>query len=391
MTQLAKVGTKWIAPPKGMPEDGQEKKIEEMNLEELRPYLCAKSHWDYHACLNNCPGLSRCKAGQRAVVLVNEAAKEKSKFVKVLDESGTQEKPEKGDRALLRAACESGNAWHYLMENNHLSKDAARELLGRLIRENPGVAAEYGGSRRIVQRPKVVSITPVKAGEQEEAKEQERKPEPEPANQEQKPVESIQPEPIVKIRNPDKRTVAAREKFTQAIASGNPIQWVIDNTGCNYKAAVQRIRVWCETYPDITEPNGGKEKVFYPYLMSTEKKESMEKHEGKTTEPAEPAKPAEEDDTISLTDFLSSFEGQQEAAVDAPESIDKAIPEPEPDRSPPKGETGFIDALKAKFEELEKERATLTEEIRKAEERKECVRKQMEKLLDCLRAFGSGV
>ena len=384
MTQLAKVGTKWIAPPKEMPEDWREKKIEEMNLEELRPYLCAKSHWDYHACLNNCPGLSRCKAGQRAVVLVNEAAKEKSRFVKVLDGSGTQEKPEKGDRALLRAACESGNAWHYLMENNHLSKDAARELLGRLIRENPGVAAEYGGSRRIVQRPKVVSITPVKAGEPEETKE------PQQAN-EPLPTEEIKPEPEKKPRKMDSRTVAAMERFTAAIASGDPIKWVMENTGCNYKAAVQRIRTWIERFPEIAEENGGKEKLFYPHLISAEKKESMDKPEEKATEKAEPVKQSEEDDTISLTDFLSSFEGQQEAAVDAPEIMDKAIPEPEPDRSPLKGETGFIDALKAKYEELEKELATLTEEIRKAEERKECVRKQMEKLLDCLRAFGSVV
>ncbi len=363
-----------------------------MSLEELRPSLCVKAHGDYHACLADCPGFSRCRAGQRVAALVYGTRN----AVPAPTDPTPPERPERGDRALLRAACESGNAWHYLMTTRHLSRDAARELLGRLIRENPGIASEYGGSRRIIQRPKVVSITPIRADEPQPVTAPPEPPNPEPPEPPKaKPTEPPQPASASqkRLRGPEKLMVMARERFLRAIASGDPIAWVMKTYGTNYRTAVQRVRQWCTSYADIVEANGGKEKIFYAHLKSAEKGVDMSKPEEAAVIPEKKAAAAsakDDGDEISLVDFLGTY-GAGRQTTDAerkrfyPATVVPA--KKEPGKSAEKMDLSFVRMLTLKYMELAKERETLIKEIRIAQERQECIEKQLTKLAECTQLF----
>lgn len=310
------IGTTWMRV--------QDKPIAQMDMNEARSMMCAKSNGQPEAC-EKCPGWKSCQAGQRVTRLRGE-----------------------DDRAIFQAACESGNAWNWLMIHKGLGKDAAGELLSRLIRKFPGLAADYGGGRRIMQRPR-----PAK---------QERPVEPQEGPQtasgekvEQMAIAEAQapekaPEPQKKsnrgVKSGAKVREITRETARAAFAHDDPIAYLMETERCSYHTARQRVKRWAAGYPDIAGD----------YKLP----DSMRGRRKTGPEPEKEEEPMENTDEISLADFL-----EEHAEI---------TPEPQPKPEPEKP-TGIAAELKLKYDALAAEKKRLEERIRWIEEQQEALAK----------------
>lgn len=291
--QMQGIGTSWMLKPPRKPEDdGFDRLIGQMSLTEVRPYMCPKSHGNPKKC-EDCDGFRTCQAGQRAVLLMNEAAR--SEVQEAPAAKPAAEDPVK-EREEFRKACESGNAWYYLMQTRGLSKDAAGELLSKLVRKFPGVAADFGGSRRIMQRPKVVKVLESVSEDAQNGQEQASPPDyDEIPSREQERQNAIQEgrkkgESMIREK--------AMQKAREAFAAGDPIAHIMQTEGIRLEVARQRVYKWMKVYPEIA---GG-------YQMPDLRRKKAE--EPKTEKPQEEQQVefALEDDTVSLADFLNEFD-----------------------------------------------------------------------------------
>lgn len=372
MTQT--IGTGWLIPPKRDPnEDAAFKQLisRMTTMDEVRPFMCPKSNGNPKKC-EKCDGFRTCTAGQMAIRISTEETKPvyERKWTdepKSLPNSASQAQKLNEEREEFIRACESGNAWNYLMETRHLTKNAAGEVLSRMVRQFPGLAADYGGSRRIMQRPKVVKITEIApekprvdekpASVPQDGQTEDRKAdEPEQAKNGEKPEAAIQ-------ARVNSIGAFARKRCEEAVASGDPRQFLLDQgrTAHNVDNTISR---WRKQYPELmasipSAPKGPKKGTkpvkaqlregFYEECMAQEdpigyyaeqrnvsrhsaaanlgvlrRKNERQKKAEKPPEPteAEPTKEPEpeppehdvntgeaarDDDEISLADFLSGF------------------------------------------------------------------------------------
>ena len=346
--------------------------ISQMDLEQVKRMMCPKSRGNPKACLE-CVGFRTCQAGQRAVRLVDEETKTIEKntasvFVRKWTEGKAEEhKPPREtpaaasrptlfktistDRDVLKEACESGNAWQWIMENYQPDKNKAQAILEKLIRECPGIAADYGGSRRIMQRPKVVNITSVAAKAETVA--EEPKTEAAGAKTEQKVTETDQTA-LTDFNRQQKEE--ARERCRKAIESGDPVRFLMD-AGSSEETARRQVRKWIDRYPDLCDGF-----VLEDKKRGRKKKADVPAEETETDEPEAFALEDPEDDEVSLLDFLNEYEVEPEE--DQPEEQ-------------PQQQTGdsMLDGMRAKYNELESEKKKLTEQIRKIEAQQEALKK----------------
>ena len=322
------IGTTWMRVQ--IDPDKKDKPVAQMDMHEIRSMMCAKSNGQPEAC-EKCPGLKSCQAGQRVIRLRSE-----------------------DDRAIFQAACESGNAWNWLMIHKGLGKDAAGELLSKLIRKFPGLAADYGGGRRIMQRPRPAKIAPVSTPEApvtapERQEEQVGAVKPEAPEGAKKTISEAE-----KQRNKKgaaKCREIARETAKAVLAHEDPIAYLMETEGCSYPIARQRVKRWAERYPDIAGD----------YKLS-----DMRRKRKAMPEPEKEEEPMENTDEISLADFL------EEHAEITPEPQPKPEPKPEPEPEKP---TGVAAELKLKYDALAAEKKRLEERIRWIEEQQDALAK----------------
>ena len=371
MTQA--IGTSWMRqPPRRQDDDPAfNQLIEKMDLDEVRRMMCPKSHGNVEKC-KDCDGFKTCRPGQRAMRLVAEmksAVEEKTApvYVQKWKDEATPP-PEPNARDEFRKACESGNAWNYLMETRGLNKDAAGELLSKMIRRFPGIAADFGGGRRIMQRPKVVKITTVDA----------REPASEP-KVEETPAEEVKAAEQAENRPRTKRdelnaqlAEQARERCRQILASGDPVQAIVKE-GKTEQQARARLHKWKANYPDLFEG-------IDPSLYQAKK--------GRKKKVAEPEKQEEqvEEDLVNLADFLEEMDATDDELVDLTEYTMNEAPQESAER-PGTGDP-MLEQMNVRLKELEAEKERLRAEIERAEERIKCIKDQQEALQICLATFG---
>ena len=225
------VGYGYLAAATGRPEDKDEQ-ITSMDLEGIRKYMCPISNGDFRRC-QNCQGLKTCRVGQRVVVLLNQRDQknESAKWAKVMDVPDKPANQDDSKRQFLREACLSGNAWEYVMRKTGKSRDAAKELLLELIRKYPGIAAEYGGSRRIMQRPRVTVI----ANHQEQQPEQVLSPvEPETPQAEKDPNDGRRKTALAIA---EKRREKALALYRECLQASDPIAQYMERRNATESAA----------------------------------------------------------------------------------------------------------------------------------------------------------
>ena len=374
------VGTGWLIQQRKTDDAAFGQLIAQMKtLDDVRPFMCPKSNGSPKKC-EDCPGFRTCEAGQRAVRLANEqtAPVAEKREVKTLPNPSAREK---SDQEEFRAACESGNAWYYLMQTRSMSKDAAGELLSRMCRKFPGIAADFGGSRRIMQRPKAVKVEPVAAREQASGIAEEETPSGNPEG----------PEQAGNGRKPD-AAIAARIESVREVQRGNCLAAVQSGDVREFLLAQGRTRHnvtntisrWRKLFPDlmaeVPRKRGGRRKQEKP-------EEELPEEEGQ-----EP-----DDDTVSLADFLNEFDPAEadrrepEAYEEMPQDLPEP-PEPEtPDVLMPETWKGkeFSDAdltdpithMKHRAKWLDQEKARMIGIIRQAEEKIAWIDERLEPLL----------
>ena len=383
--QMQGIGTSWMLKPPRKPEDdGFDRLIGQMSLTEVRPYMCPKSHGNPKKC-EDCDGFRTCQAGQRALLLMNEAARNEPLEAPAVKQAA-EEHPVK-EREEFRKACESGNAWYYLMQTRGLSKDAAGELLSKLVRKFPGVAADFGGSRRIMQRPKVVKVLESVSEDAQNGQELASPPDydeiPSREQERQNAIQEGRKKGASMIRE------KAMQKAREAFAAGDPIAHVMQTEGIRFEVARQRVYKWMKSYPEIAGD----------YQMPDLRRKKAE--EPKTEKPQEEQQVEfaleDTDDTVSLADFLNEFDPAEadrrepEADEEMPQNLPEP-PEPEtPDALMPEiwkgkefSEADLSDPLthmKHRAKWLDQEKARMTEIIRQAEEKIAWIEERLEPLL----------
>ena len=290
------------------PQVGTPKTIGEMDMDELRGYLCAKTLGNPKTCIG-CNGFKGCRVGQRALVLMGQ-------YRKVWDEQSGPEQPApkppettdqaskrtQTDKDNFRAACESGNARRWLYERGY-SEATAQEKLVYWVKHYPDITRQYG-KKRILQKLRKVIVTSMEIRTEEpnapqaadlphagaaetkveeltdQSAEAPERPE-KPQENERKHLWSAE----AVENNRRKRDAAVRERCMEVLASGDPEGYMISQ-GITRKAARQNLRRWQEKFPDLFLDEKGPEET--------------------APEPDSIIAQTEEDE-ISLSDFLRQY------------------------------------------------------------------------------------
>lgn len=363
--QLQGIGTEWMlrTPKKSDGDAAFNQLIGQMKtMDEVRPFMCPKSNGNLKAC-EKCDGFRTCAAGQRMARLAEEA----KRVVPVERPEQKQKEITEKDREEFVKACQSGNAWNYFMQTRRMTKDAAGELLGKMVRKFPNIAAEYGGSRRIMQRPKIVTITSLTDGGAQNEQEQASAAEVEQIQAEEKK----EPEQAVKPKRGEIGTAElirkTKELCKQALASDDPIEFLMNESGSSADAARERLRRWSKNYPELFEG------VVLPSRRRLRKQDQQKEHAEKPEETMENV-PAAQDDDISLEEFLSEY-------------ADETAPEPQKqaENSDP-----IVITMKHRLNELKAEKERLESEITSAKKRMEQIDNQRAALELCISQFEEG-
>lgn len=395
MTQT--IGTGWLIPPKRDPHDDAafNQLISGMTtMDEVRPFMCPKSNGNPKKC-EQCDGFRTCTAGQMAIRISTEETKPVYER-KWTDEPKSLPNPAhkmNEEREEFIRACESGNAWNYLMETRHLTKNAAGEVLSRMVRQFPGLAADYGGSRRIMQRPKVVKITEI-------APEKPRVDEKPASEPEVKETEGEKKQTVQETIHAGQRKGGAviRERFMaiakSAFDSGDPIEYLKRTEGSSDTRARARVLDWCKNYPELAgdyKPpetrRGRKTKAAKAQEDAESEFEILPPERDVNTD-----KTVRDDDEVSLAEFLSGFtfdeaEADRKEAELQPEEM-PVIQEAPRAAQEAAGETDpMLATMNQRYEELKAEKERLRAEIQKAEDRIKCIEEQQDALAACLSAF----
>lgn len=346
--QAANIGMGWMN--QQVKTEHADKTIEQMSMDELKRMMCPISGGNTEKC-KTCAGFKTCRVGQRVMRMIAEDAS--TVYVRKWQEDDPPAKRTADEREEFIRACESGNATHWLMEEKKIGKNSATDLLSRLVKKYPGIAADYGGGRRIMQRPKV-AFPETETPKQEE-------PAPEKSKQ-QKGADAVRE--------------IAREKCRQALIGGDPFSYLIKTEGLSSATATEKVRRWRKRYPDLFEgveiPERKRGRTAKP------KEEAMEETQEKT----------QEEDEISLGDFLTEFdaEGASEGKVEETDIL--MGQEPEKAEKRPEMGTDLKGMLDAKYQELKAEEETLQEQIRAMEERVQRIEEQKNALAMTLSVFG---
>lgn len=298
------------------------------DLESLRPYLCPKSGGDPGRC-KNCPGLRSCQAGQKAAIILDRAVEKTGKWEKAWaagqkSETPAQKKPEPistaKDRETFRTACESGNARMWLIRAGY-SEASAQEKLIFWVSHYPDITKEFG-RKRILQKPCKVIMTSLEIRTEEQTKvekmadQSEEAPERPEKPQENERKHSWSAEAVESLRR--KREAAVRERCMEAIASGDPVGYMMSQ-GITRKAARQNLRRWQERFPDLFPDEKGPEETA-PEPDST----IVQKPDGIILQSGE--------DEISLSDFLRQYGVPILSETPKPVVEQKDEPEENPNR-----------------------------------------------------------
>lgn len=118
-------------------------KIETMGMQELRKYLCYKNNQDPNKCIS-CPGKMNCKAGQRAIVLLNEIALQETMEAKKSTKGMSMNDRKKEVQMKFIQAFSQQDPIAFVMEKYGNNRNLARTKLRMWAKSNPDIAEQYG-------------------------------------------------------------------------------------------------------------------------------------------------------------------------------------------------------------------------------------------------------
>lgn len=350
---MTQIGTGWLVQQRNN-DAAFGQLIGRMSLEEVRPYMCPKSHGNPKKC-DECDGFRTCQAGQRALRLMKEQEEQKEQEQPMPRQVPVNTEKDRGE---FRKACESGNPWGYLMREFGMSEATAQEKLNFWVSHYVDITKEFGGRKRVLSKPKAVTITRIGGDMPEDAQDGQKQ----ASEAVDEQTVTMSDEAARKMREGQKhgsevQREKARKVAAEAIASGDPIRFLVENCGISQNAARQRVYKWVKNYPDITGD----------YQLPDFRKEKRP-----VKAPDEPEEFALVDDSeVTLEEFLKGF--------DEVEEFPENLPEPETPEEMPVMQTGnpVADALRAKMDELKAEKAKLEEKLRWIEKQQDALEKTL--------------
>lgn len=188
-------------------------KIEQMGLAELKQYLCMKNYQNPDKC-KDCHGVKTCKAGQRAIVLLNE--REVQKLIEGGFRKGkSNEQVKEATKKRFMAAAVQEDPIKYVMETYGNNRNAAREKLKHWATVYPEIAEQYDFWNKLAG---VCSRT------------------------------------LGHFRSgPHKNTLNAVERYKEAAAQSDPIAFVMEKYGWERKQALHNYNQWKQRYGEVKE------------------------------------------------------------------------------------------------------------------------------------------
>lgn len=213
----------------------------------------------------------------------------------------------------------------------------------------------------------------------------------------------------------EKRRNEARNRAMQAAKADDPVQWVIENTNCSRKSALQKLLNWKKDFPEemagyepkhyqnyqrdkarsnlINAINSGDPIRYYQVHGNAPRKRALKiinnglERYPDIKEMYEKAGWGKEEDEVSIEDFLDDLEAP-ETAQEQPSEVE--IEEmPIDDEEPVKTENkdDFESVLSNKYNQLEAEKGKLRVEIEKLEEQMKWLNEQQEALSKVISLF----
>lgn len=284
-------------------------KIESMGMDELKRYLCMKNYQNPEKC-PDCPGKKNCRAGQRAIVLLNEMEKQKmeEQMNEQMENAQVKARSRKDiaeeKKQIFITALQQPDMIQYLIDNYGNNRNSAREKLKYWRSAFPDIAEQYGFNEKF----------DALSGKMPRAMRQ----------------------------TADAKREGAIERYREAAAKDDPIAFMMDKYGIPRDKAVHNFYQWKKRYGEI-------------------KKEDLEVE-----------KPME--DEVSVEDFLkennvavdSVEAGSNPKAVPSEAIAEEVKNEPKVNISPEaftKSEE-FYGELNAKFHELEMEKERIQNRLK---------------------------
>lgn len=271
-------------------------KIENMELDELKKYLCMKNYQNPEKCFG-CPGIKNCKAGQRAVVLLDKREKEQmseQEKQELEKDNGTRASYGGKMRTRFEEVCQQKNMIAFTIEKYEVNRNAAREKLKYWAKKQTDIAEKYGFWEKFSSG----CTRPTGSGYS---------------------------------KYTGNRTEEAKQRYYEAAAQDDPIAFVMEKYGLDKKRAAHNFHQWARRY--------GKVKT------------------------AEEEQQMQNDDEISLEDFLKETENEPEPHEEPqpheePMSVENAAKEP---KTAKKSDARF--ELDLKFAELDRKKHDAREQI----------------------------
>ena len=340
------------------------RKIAEMDIDELKDFLCMKSNRNPETC-KNCTGSKSCVAGQRAMVLMNEAEARKA-------ERKPEEKKKSPVAGMKRAEviakararfediCQHDDMIGYTMQITGWDRDTSVIRINMWKASYPDIAEKYNFRERY---------------------------------------------DVLLKSNSRKLEEENRQQFIAACQAGDIVKHVMDTFEIARKRARSKIRYWAKKYPELEKeydvlqrlyeesnnvfsyPNQQRAQAIVRYREAKEQEDPVAfimekyglcresaasklrawKHQyGDESEKAEEETVSGMEEEMSIEDFLKDGTEQTvsaeeiTAAVNVPNTVIKAEPA-----------DGFRKELDGKYQELAKEKAWLEDRlawIQKAQE-----------------------
>ena len=213
----------------------------------------------------------------------------------------------------------------------------------------------------------------------------------------------------------EKRRSEARSRAMQAAKADDPVQWVIENTNCSRKSALQKLLNWKKDFPEVMEGyepkqyqnyqrdkarenlinaiNSGDPIRYYQVHGNTPRKRALKiinnglERYPDIKEMYDKAGWGKEEDEVSIEDFLDDLEAPETAQEQPSEVEVEEMPIEEEKPVKTENKDDFESVLSNKYNQLEAEKGKLKVEIEKLEEQMKWLNDQQEAISKVISLF----
>ena len=308
------------------------KRIEQMDINELKKYLCLKNGQNPDKCFE-CVGKSTCKAGQRAIVLLSGKEKAEEKQTDGTEKKLTKKEITERNRMVFISACQQEAPIKWLMERDSISRDAAMVKLKYWAKRYPEEALRYDYTNSIAR-------------------------------------DVVQRRESSWNRLQKEQSMA---EYREAMSHENPVEYLMESRGISKKQAVQKIGNWKINHGKIVPDT--EEKTMTEHADQQSDKMSLDEFLGMVAG----------SDPGTVDKFIGMVDGNETNVADV-EEVSKDREETDVSTAVPE-ESSVSAALAAKRDQIVRKMEKAEQEIAALQARIEELKKARESVEITIRLF----